>query len=53
MERAIELALENVAQGVQPFGAMLVKDDEIIGEGVNELHLRPDSTGHAELYEVL
>lgn len=49
MERAIELALENVAQGGQPFGAMLVKDDEIIGEGVNELHLRPDSTGHAEL----
>lgn len=49
MERAIELALENVAQGGQPFGAMLVKGDEIIGEGVNELHLRPDSTGHAEL----
>lgn len=49
MERAIELALENVAQGGQPFGAVLVKDDEIIGEGVNELHIRPDSTGHAEL----
>ena len=49
MERAIELALENVAQGGQPFGAVLVKDNEIIGEGVNELHIRPDSTGHAEL----
>lgn len=49
MERAIELALENVAQGGQPFGAVLVKEDEIIGEGVNELHIRPDSTGHAEL----
>ena len=49
MERAIELALENVAQGGQPFGAVLVKGDEIIGEGVNELHLCPDSTGHAEL----
>lgn len=49
MERAVELALQNIAQGGQPFGAVLVKDDEIIGEGVNELHLRPDSTGHAEL----
>lgn len=49
MERAVELALQNIAQGGQPFGAVLVKGDEIIGEGVNELHLRPDSTGHAEL----
>ncbi|MFJ7669143.1 nucleoside deaminase [Lysinibacillus sp. NPDC097195] len=49
MERAVELALQNIAQGGQPFGAVLVKDNEIIGEGVNELHLRPDSTGHAEL----
>lgn len=50
MERAVELALQNIAQGGQPFGAVLVKGDEIIGEGVNELHLRPDSTGHAELF---
>lgn len=49
MERAVELALQNIAQGGQPFGAVLVKGDEIIGEGVNELHLRLDSTGHAEL----
>ncbi|POZ54798.1 Guanine deaminase [Lysinibacillus sphaericus] len=49
MERAVELALQNIAQGGQPFGAVLVKGEEIIGEGVNELHLRPDSTGHAEL----
>lgn len=49
MKRAVELALDNVAQGGQPFGAVLVKDDDIIGEGVNELHLHVDSTGHAEL----
>ncbi|WP_432702363.1 nucleoside deaminase [Lysinibacillus sphaericus] len=49
MERAVELALQNITQGGQPFGAVLVKGEEIIGEGVNELHLRPDSTGHAEL----
>ena len=48
MKRAIELALHNVAQGGQPFGAVLVKNEEIIGEGVNELHLHVDSTGHAE-----
>ena len=52
MQRAVELALVNIEQGGQPFGAILVKDEEIIGEGVNELHLRPDSTGHAELLAV-
>ena len=52
MQRAIELALKNIEQGGQPFGAVLVKNEEIIGEGVNELHLRPDSTGHAELLAV-
>ncbi len=49
MKRAIELALENVHEGGQPFGAVLVKGDEIIAEGVNELHKIYDISGHAEL----
>lgn len=52
MERAIELALENVAEGGQPFGAVLAKEDKIIAEGVNELHKKHDVSGHAELLAI-
>ncbi|WP_274310339.1 nucleoside deaminase [Solibacillus daqui] len=52
MERAIELAIANVKEGGQPFGAVLVKDDKIITEGVNELHIVHDISGHAELLAI-
>ncbi|SRR5690606_2744608 len=52
MERALELALENVKAGGEPFGAVLVKDGEIISEGVNELHKNFDVTGHAEIIAI-
>src|SRR5690606_3058443 len=52
MKRAIELAVNNVKEGGQPFGAVLVKDDEIIAEGVNELHFKYDVSGHAELLAI-
>lgn len=49
LKRAIDLAVENVQNGGQPFGAVLVKDGEVISEGVNELHIKHDVSGHAEL----
>ncbi|MFC4559882.1 nucleoside deaminase [Virgibacillus kekensis] len=49
MERAIELAGENVKNGGQPFGAVLVKNNNLVSEGVNELHKRFDVTAHAEI----
>ncbi len=49
LDRAVDLAIDNVKSGGQPFGAVLVKDNKIIAEGVNELHLTHDITGHAEL----
>lgn len=52
MKRAIELAIQNVKEGGQPFGAVLVKDNEIVAEGVNELHKTHDVSGHAELLAV-
>lgn len=52
MERAIKLAIENVREGGQPFGAVLVKDRQIISEGVNELHKIQDVSGHAELLAI-
>lgn len=52
MERAVQLALDNVREGGGPFGAVLVKDGEIIAEGVNELHKQHDISGHAELLAI-
>ncbi|SDH38568.1 tRNA(Arg) A34 adenosine deaminase TadA [Alteribacillus persepolensis] len=52
MERAVDLALANVKDGGQPFGAVLVKSDEVIAEGVNELHKVHDVSGHAEMLAI-
>lgn len=52
MERAVELAVENVREGGQPFGAVLVKNNNILAEGVNELHKTYDISGHAELLAI-
>lgn len=52
MKRAVDLAIANIREGGQPFGAVLVKDDQIIAEGVNELHISFDISGHAELLAI-
>ncbi|WP_077324276.1 nucleoside deaminase [Virgibacillus siamensis] len=52
MQRAVELAAENVRDGGQPFGAVLVKDNQIVTEGVNELHRHFDVSGHAEMLAI-
>ncbi|MFA6280208.1 MAG: nucleoside deaminase [Bdellovibrionales bacterium] len=49
LERAIEKAKESVAKGGFPSGAILVKDGEVIGEGLclgGALH---DPTSHGEI----
>lgn len=52
MKRAVELALNNVKDGGQPFGAVLVKDNCVVAEGVNELHKSCDVSGHAEMLAI-
>lgn len=52
MNRAVELAAENVRDGGTPFGAVLVKNGKIISEGVNELHHTYDASGHAEMLAI-
>jgi len=52
MKRAVELAVKNVQEGGEPFGAVLVKDGKIVAEGVNELHKKFDISGHAELVAI-
>lgn len=50
MQRAIELALENVRSGRGgPFGALIVKDGAVIAEGVNSVTSSNDPTAHAEM----
>lgn len=46
---AIELAHANIAKGGRPFGAVVVKNGEMIASGVNEIHSTNDPTAHAEL----
>lgn len=52
MKQAVELAIENVRNGGQPFGAVLVKNGEVLAQGVNELHIKYDISGHAELLAI-
>jgi guanine deaminase len=50
MRRAIALATENVTSGAGgPFGAVVVRGDEIIATGVNCVTLLNDPTAHAEV----
>ena len=46
---AIELARANLESGGRPFGAVIVKDGEVIATGVNEIESTNDPTAHAEL----
>ncbi|WP_412066676.1 nucleoside deaminase [Rhizobium sp. SYY.PMSO] len=46
---AIELAYSNSVKGGRPFGALVVKDGEVIATGVNEILSTNDPTAHAEM----
>lgn len=49
---AIDLAIANVADGGGPFGAVVVLDEEIIGQGVNRVTASLDPTAHAEVVSI-
>ncbi len=52
MRKAIVLATENVAKGGGPFGAVIVKDGEIVATGVNRVTANCDPTAHAEVQAI-
>lgn len=53
MARAIELAITNVRSGQGgPFGAVVVKNGEIIAEGANSVTRTNDPTAHAEIIAI-
>ncbi|MCP8951028.1 nucleoside deaminase [Bacillus safensis] len=50
LQRAIDLAVEGVNSGTGgPFGAVIVKDGQIIAEGSNNVTTSNDPTAHAEV----
>ncbi|MDP6876562.1 MAG: nucleoside deaminase [Alphaproteobacteria bacterium] len=50
MARAIEIAAESIDMpGTLPYGAVIVQDGEIIGEGLNRATALNDPTSHGEV----
>lgn len=52
MRRAIELSAQCAQSDEGPFGAVVVKDGRIIGEGVNQVVPTGDPTAHAEVVAI-
>ena len=49
MREAANIAIENVDRGGGPFGAIIVRNDTIIGRGANSVTSNLDPTAHAEV----
>lgn len=52
MRMAIDLSVANVANGGGPFGAVIVRDGEVMATGVNRVTATNDPTAHAEVNAV-
>ena len=52
MRKAIALALENIRNGGGPFGAVVVKDGNVVASGVNRVTANNDPTAHAEVVAI-
>lgn len=49
MQMAIDLSIENIDNGGGPFGAVIVRDGEVIATGANRVVPNSDPTAHAEV----
>lgn len=49
MRQAIDLSIENVRNGGGPFGAVIVRNGEVVATGVNNVVPHCDPTAHAEV----
>lgn len=52
IQQAIQLAIDSVAKGGGPFGAIIIKNTTIIGRGYNQVTLNNDPTAHAEIVAI-
>ena len=49
LDEAINLALKSIEHGDIPVGAIVVKDNKIVGRGYNQKEKKADASAHAEL----
>jgi tRNA(Arg) A34 adenosine deaminase TadA len=52
MARAVEMRGSAIERGDQPFGAVIVRDGQVFGEGVSAVLTTPDSTAHGEMQAI-
>ena len=52
LQHAVRLATENVAAGGGPFGALVVRGDELVATGTNRVTRDHDPTAHAEVVAI-
>lgn len=52
LDRAVAAAAQNVADGGGPFGSMVVRGEEVISVGVNQVTPWLDPTAHAEVVAI-
>jgi guanine deaminase len=52
MQMALDLAESNISAGGGPFGAVIVRDGEILGRSGNRVTLSHDPTAHAEVMAI-
>lgn len=52
MRLAIELSIKSVNEGGGPFGAVVVKDGEVIAASANRVTINNDPTAHAEVMAI-
>jgi tRNA(Arg) A34 adenosine deaminase TadA len=52
LTRAVQLAIDNAADGQLPFGALVVRDGAVLATGVNTALRDDDPTAHAEVAAV-
>ncbi len=53
IQQAISLATENVKVGGRPFGAVIVKNGQVIAHAVNQITATNDPTAHAEFLALI
>jgi guanine deaminase len=52
LRKSVELAVANVGEGGGPFGAVVVKDGELVATGQNRVTRDLDPTAHAEVLAI-
>lgn len=52
IEMAIKIAEDGLAKGHGPFGAVIVKDGEVLAKAANSVTLNHDPTAHAEVMAI-